>query len=277
VNTVKHAMLPRLAAAVVIVALLGGAAYVFFRDRAPSSEALVVDAASTTDGGELRAVAERRIFFGHMSVGNNLLSGLHGVYAAHDVTPPTEVEIAPGDTPTLPAESGVLVHALIGENRHPVDKLANFDATLRGGLADQVDVAALKFCYADVRWHSDVDALFTRYQETLAQLEADYPRVRFVHMTVPLTIGPVGLKDHLKVMVGRDDNAARERYNDLMREAYGPDRLFDLAALEATEPDGVLRKRELFAGYSSDGGHLNDVGAAHAAAGLVGFLAADQG
>ncbi|MGA8048221.1 MAG: hypothetical protein WCA30_18350, partial [Dermatophilaceae bacterium] len=102
------------------------------------------------------------------------------------------------------------------------------------------------------------------------------PEVRFVHMTVPLTTGPSGIRARAEVLVGRDDNAARERYNTMMRDAYGPDRLFDLAALEATEPDGVLRQRELFAGYSSDGGHLNDAGAAHVAAGLIGFLAADQ-
>jgi lysophospholipase L1-like esterase len=182
------------------------------------------------------------------------------------------IEIAPGETTVVPAD-GALVHALIGENRHPVGKLKNFDATLRGGLAEQVDVAALKFCYIDIRWNSDVEDLFARYQDTLAQLESDYPQVRFVHMTVPLTTGPYGVRDHLKVLVGRDDNAARERYNDLMREAYGEEQLFDLARLEATEPDGSVREQQLFGGYSSDGAHLNAAGSEQIAAELVGFLA----
>lgn len=271
----KRAVLPRLAAAVVGVGLLGAATNFFFWDPTPSYESVVDDDASRTGRSELEAVAERRIFFGHMSVGKNILSGLDQVYATHDVAPPTEIEIAPGDGPTLPAD-GVLVHALIGENRHPVGKLANFDTTLRGGLAEQVDAAALKFCYIDIRWNSDVEALFAKYRDTLAQLEADYPEVQFVHMTVPLTTGPYGIRDHLKVLVGRDDNATRERYNALMREAYGPDRLFDLATLEATEPDGILRERELFGGYSSDGAHLNAAGSARIAAEFIGFLADDR-
>lgn len=273
---VKRALLPGLAAAVVIVALLGGAAYLFFRSRAPSSAAVVVDKTATAEASELHAVAEQRVFFGHMSVGGNILSGLDDVYRASNVAPPALVEIQPGTAPALPA-GGVLVHALIGPNSQPLEKLANFDATLRAGLAEQVDVAAVKFCYVDIRWDSDVEELFSRYQGTLARLEADYPEVRFVHMTVPLMTGPSGIRSGVKALVGRDDNAARERYNTMMRDAYGPDRLFDLAALEATEPDGVIRQWELYAGYSSDGGHLNAEGAVHVAAGLVDFLAADRG
>lgn len=274
-NTVKHALLPRLAAVAVIVGLLGAVAYFLFWERAPSSESVVVEMGPPTEEAEFLAVAERRVFFGHMSVGNNILSGLDEVYGASGVTPPPRIEIAPGDAPTLPP-GGVLAHTLIGENGNPAGKLANFDAILRGGLAEQVEVAALKFCYVDIRWDSDVETLFARYQETMAQLEADYPEVRFVHMTVPLTTGPAGIKSGVKALIGRDDNVARGRYNAMMRDAYGPERLFDLAALEATEPDGVLRKHELFAEYSSDGGHLNATGAAHVAAGLVSFLAADQ-
>lgn len=268
----KRSVWPRLAAAVVAVGLLGACTYYFLWDPTPSYASVDDDAASRTSGAELAALGERRTFFGHMSVGNNILSGLDRLYATHDVASPAEIEVAPGDAPALPA-GGVLAEALIGENRHPVGKLANFDTMLRGGLAEQVDTAALKFCYIDIRWNSDVEALFARYRDTLAKLEADYPEVQFVHMTVPLTTGPYGIRDHLKVLVGRDDNAARERYNALMREEYGPDRLFDLAALEATEPDGVLRERELFAGYSSDGAHLNAAGSARIAAEFVGFLA----
>lgn len=268
----KRRVLPFLAAAAVTVGLLGALTYSFFWDPTPSFASVDDDAAASTSRDDLDAAAARRTFFGHMSVGNNILTGMEQVYAAQEVEPPTQIDIAPGDTPRL-SDGGVVVHAMIGENRHPVGKLANFDATLRAGLADQVDVAALKFCYIDIRWNSDVDALFERYRTTMARLEADFPRVQFIHMTVPLTTGPYGIRDHLKVLVGRNDNATRERYNALMRETYGPDRLFDIAALEATEPDGTLEKRELFGGYSSDGAHLNEAGSARIAAAFIGFLA----
>jgi hypothetical protein len=262
----------RIAALLAAFGLLGAATWVFLWDPAPSYESVANDGASLTGRNELEAFAGRRIFFGHMSVGNNIMSGLEQVHASHEVAPAPEIEIEPGEAPALPPD-GVLVHALIGENRHPVRKLANFDATLRAGVAEQVEMAALKFCYIDIRWNSDVEELFARYQNTLARLEADYPQVTFVHMTVPLTTGPYGIRDHLKLLAGRDDNAARERYNDLVREAYGPDRVFDVAALEATPPDGGEGDRELYGGYSSDGAHLNAAGSARIAAQFVEFVA----
>ena len=271
----KRPAFVRLAAVVAAVGVLGAATYSSFWNPTPSFDSVVDDSASRAVPTQLQAVAERRIFFGHMSVGKNILSGMEQVYASHQVAPPPTMQITPGDAPTL-TSGGVLVEALIGENRHPVRKLANFETSLRAGLAEQVDIAALKFCYIDIRWNSDVEALFATYRDTLAKLEADYPKVQFVHMTVPLTTGPYGIRDHLKVMVGRNDNVARERYNALMRDTYGPDQLFDLATLEATEPDGVVRERELFGGYSSDGAHLNAAGSARIAAEFVGFLADDR-
>jgi len=267
-------VLTRLGVAAAIVGVMGAATWFFLWDPPPSYESVPNDGAALAGRSDVEAFAGQRIFFGHMSVGNNILSGLDEVHASHDVARAAEIQIEPGEAPALPGD-GVLVHSLIGENRHPVGKLENFDATLRAGVAEQVEVAALKFCYIDIRWNSDVEELFARYQKTLGQLEADYPDVRFVHMTVPLTTGPHGIRDHLKVLVGRNDNAARERYNDLMREAYGPDQLFDIAALEATAPDGTARERELIGGYSSDGAHLNAAGSARIAAQFITFLADD--
>jgi hypothetical protein len=262
----------RLSAVTIVTGVLAAGAVSVWWDPTPSYTAVAAEGAALAEAEQLEAVAQQRIFFGHMSVGENILDGLNRVYAAHDVDPPMVLEIAPGESPDLPSD-GFLVHALIGENRHPVGKLENFDATLRAGLGEQVDVAALKFCYIDIRWNSDVEALFSRYQDTLSQLESDYPDVQFVHLTVPLTTGPYGIRDHLKIVAGRNDNAARERYNDLMRQSYGEGELFDLAMLEATDPDGVLRAPQLLSGYSSDGAHLNAVGSERLAAELVAHLA----
>lgn len=267
-------MSARFATVLAAACLFGVTAGYMFWNPTPSYESAADDGASLTERDDVAAFSQRRIFFGHMSVGNNVLSGLDEVHAAHEVDPATRIEIAPGESASLPAD-GVLVHSLIGENRHPVGKLANFDRTLRAGLAEQIEVAALKFCYIDIRWNTDVTALFDTYRDTLARLEADYPDVRFVHLTVPLTTGPYGIRDHLKVLAGRDDNATRERYNTLVRETYGPDRVFDIAALEATEPDGTSAGRELFGGYSSDGAHLNPAGAARIAAEFVNFVTSD--
>jgi hypothetical protein len=262
----------RLVTAAAAICLLAATTWHFFWDPKPSFEAASNDGASLTEPAAIETFAQERIFFGHMSVGNNILSGLQQVRAIHDVDLPEAVEIEPGEAPSLPP-GGMMVHAQIGENRDPSGKFANFERTLRAGVADQVDVAALKLCYIDVLWDTDVTKLFEQYRQMISRLEAAFPDVRFVHMTVPLTTGSHGIKDHLKVLAGRDDNAARERYNDLIRDTYGPDEVFDIAAVESTQPDGSSGERALFEGYTSDGAHLNATGSARVAAEFINFLA----
>lgn len=270
-NRWKKKIVPGLAIAVLTLGLLGAATYAFAWNPTPTYEAAPNDVAEQVSVDDLTKAADLRVFFGHMSVGRNIMSGMRDVYAANDVPLPEIVEIAPGEVPELSGE-GVLVHALIGENYHPLWKLENFDATLRAGLAEKIDVAMLKFCYLDVGWRTDTEALFAEYTKTMDALEADFPNIRFVHMTVPLTTGPYGIKDHLKIVLGREDNPAREEYNALMRAKYGPERLLDLAAIESTAPDGTITP-ELYAGYTSDGSHLNDTGSALVAAELAQLLA----
>lgn len=261
-------------AAVVTLGLIGTVAYVFFWDPKPNLEKAANEAATRIADDELAQAADLRIFFGHMSVGQNIISGLNQVFDSKAIAMQEVVEIVPGE---VPAFSGgpVFVHALIGENYHPLGKLKNFDATLRAGLADELDVAMLKFCYVDVAQSTDVDSLFARYQEVVNDLERDYPEVRFIHATVPLTTGGNGIKGQLKVWLGRDDNPARERYNELMRAAYGPEALLDVAAIESQAPDGST-KPELYPGYTFDGSHLNDTGAALVAVELVHLLTTSE-
>lgn len=273
-GTERSRLLRRIVVGLVAVGVIGAAGYVFLWDPEPSYEPAPDVAAADILPAELELAAGRRVFFGHMSVGKNILSGVSALNEAHDVTSPEVVELpsmvrdAPGAMPELPADQGVLVHVLIGENRHPSRKLENFEAALRGGLADQVDVAILKLCYSDVFWYTDVEALVGRYTDTLDRLERDFPHIRFLHATVPLTTGPHGIKDHLKVLLGRDDNAARERYNAAIRGRYGSGRLLDIAAIEARRPDGSTEPT-LYGGYSSDGAHLNRTGSALVAAEFI--------
>jgi hypothetical protein len=265
---VKTGFWSRLVMGVAALGIVGVVSLYFLWDPKRDYEAAPNTAASTIGADVLGKASATRTFFGHKSVGTNILSGVADVYAANGVAQPEVIEIPVGGSMPEPAADGALVHASIGENGDPTGKLANFDATLRSGVAEQVDVALLKFCYVDITWKSDVDALFAQYKTTLADLERDYPDVRFLHVTAPLTVGPEGIKDYIKVALGRDDNAARARYNELIRSTYGADQVFDLAAAEATAPDGEALA-SLYPGYSSDGAHLNASGASMAAALLL--------
>lgn len=219
---------------------------------------------------DLAVVSRKRIFFGHQSVGMNVLGGIPRVYAAHGVAAPTieEGSTQPGD------DGGFISHAFIGENEKPWLKIKDFDAKMRSGLGHQVDVALMKFCYIDITANTDVGALFTTYSETLAALKRDFQQVTFVHVTVPLMTeqGQLSkLKSRLTgtTRYGSAENAARERLNALLRREYASDHLVDLAAVESTAPDGSRavgiyqgqRYYHLHAGYASDSGHLNDEGA----------------
>lgn len=221
----------------------------------------------------LERAAKVRVFFGHMSVGENILSGISALSAGEPGVGPHVTPFAlDGALPVVPA-SGALVHTSIGQNGDPLGKLANFDRVLRAGLAEQVDVAVLKFCYIDINADTDVEALAREYRSTLAALERDYPSVTFLHSTAPLMAPPSGIRDRVKSWLGKDDNVARERYSALIREAYDPDRIFDIAAIEGTDPDGK-RSPALYSGYTTDGGHLNETGSALVADAFLRLIAA---
>lgn len=268
----KAAVVRRVLLGAALVAAVG--AVVLARSWGPREpEPFPGTAVESVPSTELAVAAGERVFLGHMSIGWNMLGGLEQLYDEQGVAPPAIVQVAPGEPPPqLPAEGGAIVHAEIGTNGDPLGKIASFDATMRAGMADVVDVALVKLCYTDVTAKTDVDAVFAAYRSTMDALERDHPDVRFLHTTVPLTAAPSGIKQHLKVAVRGDDNAARERYNALVREAYGDDDLFDIAAAEGTGADGV-RTASLATGWADgDREHLNQAGSAMLAARFLDVL-----
>ena len=223
---------------------------------------------------ELAEASHARVFFGHQSVGMNILDGVPGDYSSHGMVAPMieQIGTGPGIVP------GGIDHAFIGENGKPLLKIQDFDAKLRSGIGDSVDVAMMKFCYVDVDSTTNVDELFAAYRTTMADLQQAFPNVTFVYATVPLTTDPgrlSTLKSWIKGTSGSSqaDNAARERLNELIRHEYSGQHLFDLAAVESTAPDGTRAAGtydgqpyfRLYDGYASDPGHLNEEGARVAA------------
>lgn len=237
------------------------------REKHMTSQPRAAATASLT--ADLTAAARARVFFGHQSVGMNILGGVPGVYAAHGLPAPLIEEGA-----TRPGEGGGFIdHVYIGENEDPVLKVEDFAAALRSGLGQRVSVAMMKFCFVDVTSGTDVSSLFRTYQTTMAALQREFPHVAFVAVTVPLTTEP-GLLSRVKSKLtgsggAAADNAARQRLNALIRQHYTGGHLFDLAAIESTAPDGTRvtgsydgqRYYALYDGYASDEGHLNATGA----------------
>ena len=239
-----------------------------------------VAVASGITAEDLAKVSRTKVFFGHQSVGMNILDGVSGVYESHGMAAPVIEEGAtdPG------GDGGFIDHAFIGENEKPLLKIQDFAAKLRSGLGQHVDVAMMKLCYVDINSSTDINALFASYRTTVAALQQEFPGITFIHVTVPLTTDAgflSKLKSRLTGSGGAADNAARERLNALIRHEYAGDRLFDLAAIESTTPDGSRvtgmdngqRYYALYNGYAADFGHLNADGAQVVAAAWLRVIA----
>jgi len=241
---------------------------------------------SQDDGlrSDLLRLSQRRIFFGHQSVGMNLLDGVREIAGRYPDVPLRIVETRAGAE--LPA--GTFAHAYMAANGNPDLKLESFNQALSSGIGSAADVALVKFCYVDFSATTDAAGLFARYQATLSALRNRHPRTVFVHVTAPLTTVQGGPKAALKRLLGRPpggvaENAKREEFNELLRRSYqGKEPVFDLARLESTEPDGRRELHEwnggkvpaLLAAYSDDGGHLNEKARLRFARELIALLAA---
>lgn len=228
----------------------------------------------------LDALREKTVFFGHQSVGGNVLDGLPSIQG-FDI-PVVDIR---SDVPV--SETGAFLHAYVGRNVHPDEKVADFSQIIRSELDRSVDIAFLKFCYVDVNGPSwDGEKIFDLYLEEMEQLESDFPETTFVYLTMPLMTPGSGIKDLAKRFLGRaspsrEGNIERNRFNDLLRDAKGSTgRLFDIAAIEATRPDGERETIRIdgqtydvmYKGYTTDGGHLNARGSSLVARELVTFL-----
>lgn len=241
-------------------------------------------AQASAPSAPLEKLSSRRIFFGHQSVGGNILDGVKALPHSAQGVVPRVVEV---QTPTESLAPGTLAHAMVGQNEKPESKIADFERLMDAGLARSTDVAFFKFCYIDINGATDTRALFEKYRVAMEGLKARHPGTTFVHVTAPLTTVQRGAKAWLKELLGRPvwgvaENVQRETFNELMRKTYaGKEPLFDLARLESTAPDGSRETYELngqtwpamVPGYSDDGGHLNAAAQTRLATELLNFLA----
>lgn len=240
---------------------------------------------ATPSREELQRFAESRVFFGHQSVGNNIIDGLEDFYANSNMKRP----VVKGAS-DVAGDDRFLAHAMLGVNGDPQSKIDEFRTLLVHGLANRTDIVVLKFCYVDVTSGSDVRQVFEAYSTAMDDLSRDYPDIQIVYTTVPLSTEATW-KSRLKAAITRSippytaDNIAREQYNSMVRERYGSTgRLFDIARVESTRADGSRVQgerdgREYFSldqRIAADSGHLNDDGARLAADEFVRLVASQQ-
>lgn len=227
-------------------------------------------------------LAQKRIFFGHQSVGQNIIEGLEKVLRRYPEIGLTIQEI-PGPQSF---QAPMLAHSRIGQNRDPMGKINHFYELLRSGIGRSADIAFFKFCYVDIVQGTEIGELLGHFNEVISQLKSEFRGLIIIPTTVPLTNKRPGLKAWLKRRLGLEpdfkaDNIMRNIVNEQIRKTYGP-AIWDLADIEASTAGGskttFSERHEVYhllnPSYTSDGGHLNDVGSQIVAIDLLLRLAA---
>jgi len=231
----------------------------------------------------MEALSQKRIFFGHQSVGADIIDGIHDIMNQFSrVRLSIKRTRAPKDF-----DRPLFAESCIGRNENPKSKIDDFLAIIENGVGSKVDIAFYKLCYVDIGPATDVEALFTYYKAVMDRLQEEFPHVRFVHCTVPLTKMDSGIKLAMKKLLGKDGgsnaNLKRAAYNGKIVQTYGPHgNVFDIARLESTFQSGTRMVRRirgqdcygLISDYTNDGGHLNPTGRVIVAKGLLVLLQA---
>lgn len=235
-------------------------------------------------------LAQKKIFFGHQSVGYNIITGIEQVLKEYPNIKLKIVKTTNADDINEP----VFAHDWIGSNMDPESKTRAFAEVMQGGVGGKADIAFMKMCYVDVTANTNVQEVFQDYKQKMANMANQFPDKEFIHLTVPLTAKPKGMKavkqtgkNVIKKVIGKPvfdykDNINRNKFNEMLKAEYaGKAPFFDLALLEAAGPDGepsvFIKDGEqimtLANEYTDDGGHLNAEGSRRIAEQLLIFLA----
>jgi len=229
-----------------------------------------------------KTLSEKKIYFGHQSVGFNIIGGINDIIKENK-----KIRLKIVKTRNKSDFSGPLfAHSTIGANMNPKSKIDDFADILKKGVGEKVDYSAMKLCYIDFNVKTDVERLFERYKQSVSDVKKQFPNMTYVHFTVPLTSKQTGAKAWIKKMMGKplrgfEDNVPRNRFNELIiAEFGGKDPIFDLAKAESIYPNGkrssfTLNGKTYYAmvdDYTDDGAHLNKTGSRKIAVELLLFL-----
>jgi lysophospholipase L1-like esterase len=252
-------------------------------DRLPDS--MTISELPATHSSAVRAdswdrLTETRVYFGHQSVGGNIIEGLREITSASG-----ESRLRIVHSRGLSSNEPGVFEFTIGENGQPESKMKDFAAALEQIGNTTPAIAIFKYCYLDITPDTDVEYLFAAHRQAIHEMRVSHPNLVFVHVTAPLTNLEAGPRFLAKRLLGkpttRDANVKRNRFNAMLRAQYAGEPIFDLARVESTRPDG---SRSFFRNgtdvvytlapeLTDDGGHLNLAGRRIAAEEFASVLA----
>jgi hypothetical protein len=149
------------------------------------------------------ARAPMKVCFGHQSVGQDVVDALAAM-------PDLGLEVVETTDPEA-FHKPVFAHFRVGTNGDGISKCRAFARVMEAGVGERADVAFFKFCYVDVTGDTDVGGLFHVYEDTMRELARAYPRVTFLHATVPLRCVSAGSVGWLRDRTGWIGRSRRDQ------------------------------------------------------------------
>lgn len=239
-------------------------------EESMNEEKITFQSLTEVPASKWEKLSQKNIYFGHQSVGYNILEGIKDVMA---INPEININIVES-TDFTSQNTGTFFHSTVGENTKPVSKMIDFEKNVANEKAKKIDFAFLKFCYVDILSDANPEKIFNDYKETVARIKKKNSKTKIIHFTTPLTTIQSGIKAWIKNLIGRPlhgtaENINRTEFNQMILNEYGgKDPVFDIAKIESTKPDGT---RSIFnqdgetyyaltPEYTYDGGHLNEQG-----------------
>lgn len=214
---------------------------------------------------DLSSLPGKKVYFGHQSVGYNILEGIKKITAQNEELDFIKIlTLEEYKNNVFPENDSLFyfIHSKIGTNTQPDLKIKDFQDKLDS--LKGLDAAFMKFCFVDITRKTEVNTLFNNYIEAMDNLEERYINTKYLYFTCPISIRENLVIGILKeIMQTPDDlNKNRNKFNNLLR-AKNNIELFDIAYLEANEDEASEpQKREFMKKKyaTSDGGHLNEYG-----------------
>jgi len=127
-------------------------------------------------------LANKKIYFGHQSVGYDMIDGVEFILKKN---PDIKINLAEGSDLSV-FENPVFAHAKNGQNGNPKSKIDAFYKIVDQGLGGKVDIAGFKFCYVDFNKSTNVNDVFEYYTLKMNKISQKYPNTEIIHYTVPL-------------------------------------------------------------------------------------------
>ena len=121
----------------------------------------------------LKKLADQRIYFGHQSVGFNIIEGINDIMKEnHQIRLKVIETNDPADM-----NKPIFAHSRIGKNTYPQSKIDAFASFIEKGIGKKANIAFFKLCFADIIGTTDVNRIFEFHKNTMSHVKKEYPHL----------------------------------------------------------------------------------------------------